>query len=149
MTGRRQVGSLGSSCRGVLCSAGQGAYGVPPEVAGNANALANSIAVAGGAGGGYPAELLTLQAARAGPPANANSLTHQLMGMNMGGGPPGYGVGAPLGGPRLGGLGGDMAGRPWGQKISSHDKMNEWKLFVGQVPLEVRASVRACACACV
>lgn len=28
-------------------------------------------------------------------------------------------------------------GRLWGQKIGSNDKFNEWKLFVGQVPLEV------------
>lgn len=27
--------------------------------------------------------------------------------------------------------------RPWGQKIGSNDKHNEWKLFIGQVPLEV------------
>ena len=33
---------------------------------------------------------------------------------------------------------GDEAGRPWGQKIGSNDKYNEWKLFIGQVPLEVR-----------
>ena len=31
----------------------------------------------------------------------------------------------------------DQTGRPWGQKIGSNDKYNEWKLFVGQVPLEV------------
>ena len=28
--------------------------------------------------------------------------------------------------------------RLWGQKIGSNDKFNEWKLFIGQVPLEVR-----------
>ena len=28
-------------------------------------------------------------------------------------------------------------GRAFGQRISSHDRHNEWKLFVGQVPLEV------------
>lgn len=36
-------------------------------------------------------------------------------------------------------LGLQAMGRPWGQKIGSNDKYNEWKLFVGQVPLEVRA----------
>ena len=30
--------------------------------------------------------------------------------------------------------------RLWGQKIGSNDKFNEWKLFIGQVPLEVRGS---------
>lgn len=58
--------------------------------------------------------------------------------MGMGG--PGYSTAGPLGGGRLMNLGaGDMGARPWGQKISSHDKLNEWKLFVGQVPLEVGA----------
>ena len=49
-------------------------------------------------------------------------------------------------GPRaLGDLGGDLSGHSWGQKISSHNKLNEWKLFVGQVPLEVRkASALLC-----
>lgn len=28
-------------------------------------------------------------------------------------------------------------GVAFGQRISSHDRHNEWKLFVGQVPLEV------------
>lgn len=32
--------------------------------------------------------------------------------------------------------GGSALTRPWGQKIGSNDKYNEWKLFVGQVPLE-------------
>ena len=32
-----------------------------------------------------------------------------------------------------------MPARPWGQRIGSNDKHNEWKLFIGQVPLEVRA----------
>lgn len=73
-----------------------------------------------------------LQAGRV--PANASQLSHQLMQMGIGG-PPGGGYGG-----RMGGLGGDIAARPWGQKISSHDKMNEWKLFVGQVPLEVSDS---------
>ena len=31
-----------------------------------------------------------------------------------------------------------MPARPWGQRIGSNDKHNEWKLFIGQVPLEVR-----------
>ena len=35
------------------------------------------------------------------------------------------------------------SGRVFGQRISSHDRHNEWKLFVGQVPLEVRAVARA------
>lgn len=30
-----------------------------------------------------------------------------------------------------------MPARPWGQRIGSNDKHNEWKLFIGQVPLEV------------
>ncbi|CAK0784107.1 hypothetical protein CVIRNUC_007310 [Coccomyxa viridis] len=29
-----------------------------------------------------------------------------------------------------------MPARPWGQRIGSNDKHNEWKLFIGQVPLE-------------
>ena len=41
------------------------------------------------------------------------------------------------GGPAMGPHMGDEAGRPWGQKIGSNDKYNEWKLFIGQVPLEV------------
>jgi len=32
---------------------------------------------------------------------------------------------------------GGMPARPWGQRIGSNDKHNEWKLFIGQVPLEV------------
>ena len=36
------------------------------------------------------------------------------------------------------GLRGAGMTRPWGQKIGSNDKHNEWKLFIGQVPLEVR-----------
>ena len=31
----------------------------------------------------------------------------------------------------------DHVSRPWGQRINSNDKLNEWKLFIGQVPLEV------------
>ncbi len=34
---------------------------------------------------------------------------------------------------------GGMPARPWGQRIGSNDKHNEWKLFIGQVPLEVTA----------
>ena len=34
-----------------------------------------------------------------------------------------------------------MPARPWGQRIGSNDKHNEWKLFIGQVPLEVSAKV--------
>ena len=34
---------------------------------------------------------------------------------------------------------GGMPARPWGQRIGSNDKHNEWKLFIGQVPLEVIA----------
>ena len=33
-------------------------------------------------------------------------------------------------------------GRAFGQRISSHDRHNEWKLFVGQVPLEVRSNLK-------
>ena len=33
---------------------------------------------------------------------------------------------------------GGVPARPWGQRIGSNDKHNEWKLFIGQVPLEVR-----------
>ena len=32
---------------------------------------------------------------------------------------------------------GGVPARPWGQRIGSNDKHNEWKLFIGQVPLEV------------
>ena len=39
--------------------------------------------------------------------------------------------------PGLGMHSGEHASRPWGQKINSNDKLNEWKLFIGQVPLEV------------
>jgi RNA recognition motif-containing protein len=42
------------------------------------------------------------------------------------------------------GLRGGMA-RPWGQKIGSNDKHNEWKLFIGQVPLEVGAPLACTA----
>ncbi len=36
------------------------------------------------------------------------------------------------------GLGGrNGSNRVFGQKIGSNDKHNEWKLFIGQVPLEV------------
>lgn len=36
------------------------------------------------------------------------------------------------------GLGGrNSSNRVFGQKIGSNDKHNEWKLFIGQVPLEV------------
>ena len=82
-------------------------------------------------------------------------------GMGNGGGGPG---GGPMGGPNpnraqadaqalqnlsklsaAGRAGGGPGGgysptgaRLWGQKIGSNDKFNEWKLFIGQVPLEVR-----------
>ena len=35
---------------------------------------------------------------------------------------------------------GGLPARPWGQRIGSNDKHNEWKLFIGQVPLEVSPS---------
>ena len=38
--------------------------------------------------------------------------------------------------PGLGMHGSELASRPWGQTINSNDKLNEWKLFIGQVPLE-------------
>ena len=41
-------------------------------------------------------------------------------------------------------LGLQAMGRPWGQKIGSNDKYNEWKLFVGQVPLEVSMLLLSC-----
>ena len=46
--------------------------------------------------------------------------------------------GLPYGGllPGLGMHSSDQGARPWGQKINSNDKLNEWKLFIGQVPLE-------------
>lgn len=40
--------------------------------------------------------------------------------------------------PGLGTSGSEQPAKPWGQKISSNDKFNKWKLFIGQVPLEVR-----------
>ena len=39
---------------------------------------------------------------------------------------------------------GGMPARPWGQRIGSNDKHNEWKLFIGQVPLEVRLLPQPC-----
>ncbi len=40
------------------------------------------------------------------------------------------------------GLGGRTgSNRVFGQKIGSNDKHNEWKLFIGQVPLEVCSSL--------
>lgn len=44
---------------------------------------------------------------------------------------------------------GGMPARPWGQRIGSNDKHNEWKLFIGQVPLEVGfigTALPQCAC---
>jgi hypothetical protein len=43
------------------------------------------------------------------------------------------------------GLGGrNGSNRVFGQKIGSNDKHNEWKLFIGQVPLEVGPSQPQC-----
>ncbi len=67
----------------------------------------------------------------------------QLQRMGLASGGPAYGQGHPLLGmqpPQ--GPGGEHGGRPWGQKISGNDKYNEWKLFVGQVPLEVGLALR-------
>jgi hypothetical protein len=61
----------------------------------------------------------------------------QLQRMGLPPGPPAYGHGHPHLGMQPQGAGNEHAGRPWGQKISGNDKYNEWKLFVGQVPLEV------------
>ena len=55
---------------------------------------------------------------------------------SMAGGGGGLQYGGPL--PGLGMHAGESTSRPWGQKINSNDKLNEWKLFIGQVPLEVR-----------
>ena len=60
-----------------------------------------------------------------------------LAGLGRGMIPGGLGYGNPMGGL---GRGLDHSGRPWGQKIGSTDKYNEWKLFIGQVPLEVGAA---------
>ncbi|KAK9821938.1 hypothetical protein WJX81_005523 [Elliptochloris bilobata] len=47
-------------------------------------------------------------------------------------------AGRAAGAPGPGGAGGYLptGARLWGQKIGSNDKFNEWKLFIGQVPLE-------------
>lgn len=44
---------------------------------------------------------------------------------------------------------GGLPSRPWGQRIGSNDKHNEWKLFIGQVPLEVSHIPGPCLSICV
>lgn len=65
----------------------------------------------------------------------------QLQRMGLPPGAPAHGHVHPLLGMQPQGAAGEHAGRPWGQKIGGNDKYNEWKLFVGQVPLEVHRSL--------
>ena len=44
---------------------------------------------------------------------------------------------------------GGLPARPWGQRIGSNDKHNEWKLFIGQVPLEVSPGSGPCLFNCI
>ena len=68
----------------------------------------------------------------------------QLQRMGLPPGAPAYAPRQPH--PLLGMQPQEHAARPWGQKISGNDKFNEWKLFVGQVPLEVLISSLSWCC---
>jgi len=106
-----------------------------PNGAGPGQGFPGDPGAMGNGGGGHvgggrgPADALAAQnlsklsaAGRAGGPGG---------GGGPGAGPPGAGAFAPAG------------ARLWGQKIGSNDKFNEWKLFIGQVPLEVRGALLA------
>ncbi len=94
----------------------------------------------GGPGQGFPGDPGAMGNGGRGP---ADALAAQnLSKLSAAGRAGGAGPGGPGGaGPPGGGAFAPAGARLWGQKIGSNDKFNEWKLFIGQVPLEVRGAL--------